>query len=246
MILNKKIIVGGEKNIVIPLSNKATSSFSEEDLEVFIEDETEKNIPPIEDFEVDRYSYISGVDGFVFTLFGVDGQIKRLPDYDFTQNDVDVFSSRLAFSFLRMNFYDLPNAMTNKFLFNIDIFFQRINTFSNAPPSPADVKNVNDITLQFRSTNPNLFVNETEGFYYYIRKNYGLDKIYCNFRFNNALNGVSYNFAPKIINPSAFVEEDTFLEINLNKTIKRFNFTGLPVNPSQLNNFLFLKLYSFN
>ena len=65
--------------------------------------------------------------------------------------------------------------------------------------------------------NPKLFNNETEGYFVYLKNNEFQTpfSLFCNFRFNNALNGTSYVLYPqKNLFANTVVEEDEYITAN--------------------------------
>lgn len=196
---------------VIPLENKFATADKEEAIkEFYIEEQVAKALPKQLDYEITRY--YPTVDEIVIQLFKDDGVPFYYSDFGFTDNDLIYFYNRLQHSFLNITLYTLPDKLQRVQKFQMDLFVQRINLFDGTI-----IKKADQCEMIFNIKNPKLFTNETEGFFIYLKNNeyQAPFSLYCNFRFNNALNGVSTIVYPhKNLTLQTVVDDDEYVKID--------------------------------
>lgn len=196
---------------IIPLDNNFGTADKEEAIKDFyIEEQIAKSIPEQKDYEITRY--YPTVDEIIIQLFKDDGVPFYYSDFGFTDSDLMYFYNRLQMSFVNITLYTLPNKLQRVQKFQIDLFVQRANLFNGTT-----VKKSNECEMIFNIKNPKLFTNETEGFFIYLKNNEYQQpfSLYSNFRFNNALNGISSIFYPhKDLTPQTVVDEDEYVKID--------------------------------
>lgn len=204
----------------------------------YIEEELQKAIPPQIDYEVIRYTP-TNVNEIRFRLFKDENDPFTFADFGFSNDDVLYFYNKIKFSFLNVNFYDTNDKLQRKLYYQTNLFSQRVNLFLDPNYPDAAL-----IPMVFSIKNPAQFNNETEGFYIYLKRSDFIDtfNLYCNFRFNSALDGTSYVFYPKKNLTVATVnEKDEYVKLNFNDKSFLFDTTGNTLLYTQ--NLLTIDLY---
>lgn len=198
----------GENNIVIPFEGVIKSvGYDENIINTYIPNEIKNNLPDFIDFETKKIS--GDFTKMSFILMKNNIQIT-LKDFDYTNEDLEFFTKRLKNSFLLISFYDTPNKLTRKLIYNTTLFFQRKNLYINEA-----LKNIDNAEVFFNIFKENS--NETEGYNVLLSESDSLNTLYANFRFNCALDGNSYVLYPKqIANGTNIIESDEYIKINLN------------------------------
>lgn len=204
----------GDSNINIPLSTQFDVADKDEAIrDFYIEDQLKNYLPPEEDYEVSKY-YPALADEVFIRVFKAENEQMTFADLGFTDDDLKFFYNRLQFSYLNLTFYTSNDKFKQEPVFVIDLFIQRINLFDTVNQS---IKKADEAELIFNIKNPKLFNNETEGYFVYLKNNEFQTpfSLFCNFRFNNALNGTSYVLYPqKNLFANTVVEEDEYITAN--------------------------------
>jgi hypothetical protein len=204
----------GDSNINIPLSTQFDVADKDEAIrDFYIEDQLKNYLPPEEDYEVSKY-YPALADEVFIRVFKAENEQMSFADLGFTDDDLKFFYNRLQFSYLNLTFYTSNDKFKQEPVFVIDLFVQRINLFDTVNQS---IKKADEAELIFNIKNPKLFNNETEGYFVYLKNNEFQTpfSLFCNFRFNNALNGTSYVLYPqKNLFANTVVEEDEYITAN--------------------------------
>lgn len=204
----------GDSNINIPLSTQFDVADKDEAIrDFYIEDQLKNYLPPEEDYEVSKY-YPALADEVFIRVFKAENEQMTFSDLGFTDDDLKFFYNRLQFSYLNLTFYTSNDKFKQEPVFVIDLFVQRINLFDTVNQS---IKKADEAELTFNIKNPKLFNNETEGYFVYLKNNEFQTpfSLFCNFRFNNALNGTSYVLYPqKNLFANTVVEEDEYITAN--------------------------------
>lgn len=204
----------GDSNINIPLSTQFDVADKDEAIrDFYIEDQLKNYLPPEEDYEVSKY-YPALADEVFIRVFKTENEQMTFADLGFTDDDLKFFYNRLQFSYLNLTFYTSNDKFKQEPVFVIDLFVQRINLFDTVNQS---IKKADEAELIFNIKNPKLFNNETEGYFVYLKNNEFQTpfSLFCNFRFNNALNGTSYVLYPqKNLFANTVVEEDEYITAN--------------------------------
>lgn len=204
----------GDSNISIPLSTQFDVADKDEAIrDFYIEDQLKNYLPPEEDYEVSKY-YPALADEVFIRVFKAENEQMTFADLGFTDDDLKFFYNRLQFSYLNLTFYTSNDKFKQEPVFVIDLFVQRINLFDTVNQS---IKKADEAELIFNIKNPKLFNNETEGYFVYLKNNEFQTpfSLFCNFRFNNALNGTSYVLYPqKNLFANTVVEEDEYITAN--------------------------------
>lgn len=204
----------GDSNINIPLSTQFDVADKDEAIrDFYIEDQLKNYLPPEEDYEVSKY-YPALADEVFIRVFKAENEQMTFADLGFTDDDLKFFYNRLQFSYLNLTFYTSNDKFKQEPVFVIDLFVQRINLFDTVNQS---IKKADEAELIFNIKNPKLFNNETEGYFVYLKNNEFQTpfSLFCNFRFNNALNGTSYVLYPqKNLFANTVVEEDEYITAN--------------------------------
>lgn len=204
----------GDSNINIPLSTQFDVADKDEAIrDFYIEDQLKNYLPPEEDYEVSKY-YPALADEVFIRVFKAENEQMTFADLGFTDDDLKFFYNRLQFSYLNLTFYTSNDKFKQEPVFVIDLFVQRINLFDTVNQS---IKKADEAELIFNIKNPKLFNNETEGYFVYLKNNEFQTpfSLFCNFRFNNALNGTSYVLYPqKNLFANIVVEEDEYITAN--------------------------------
>lgn len=204
----------GDSNINIPLSTQFDVADKDEAIrDFYIEDQLKNYLPSEEDYEVSKY-YPALADEVFIRVFKAENEQMTFADLGFTDDDLKFFYNRLQFSYLNLTFYTSNDKFKQEPVFVIDLFVQRINLFDTVNQS---IKKADEAELIFNIKNPKLFNNETEGYFVYLKNNEFQTpfSLFCNFRFNNALNGTSYVLYPqKNLFANTVVEEDEYITAN--------------------------------
>lgn len=204
----------GDSNINIPLSTQFDVADKDEAIrDFYIEDQLKNYLPPEEDYEVSKY-YPALADEVFIRVFKAENEQMTFADLGFTDDDLNFFYNRLQFSYLNLTFYTSNDKFKQEPVFVIDLFVQRVNLFDTVNQS---IKKADEAELIFNIKNPKLFNNETEGYFVYLKNNEFQTpfSLFCNFRFNNALNGTSYVLYPqKNLFANTVVEEDEYITAN--------------------------------
>lgn len=204
----------GDSNISIPLSTQFDVADKDEAIrDFYVEDQLKNYLPPEEDYEVSKY-YPALADEVFIRVFKAENEQMTFADLGFTDDDLKFFYNRLQFSYLNLTFYTSNDKFKQEPVFVIDLFVQRINLFDTVNQS---IKKADEAELIFNIKNPKLFNNETEGYFVYLKNNEFQTpfSLFCNFRFNNALNGTSYVLYPqKNLFANTVVEEDEYITAN--------------------------------
>lgn len=204
----------GDSNINIPLSTQFDVADKDEAIrDFYIEDQLKNYLPPEEDYEVSKYYPVLADEVFI-RVFKAENEQMTFADLGFTDDDLKFFYNRLQFSYLNLTFYTSNDKFKQEPVFVIDLFVQRINLFDTVNQS---IKKADEAELIFNIKNPKLFNNETEGYFVYLKNNEFQTpfSLFCNFRFNNALNGTSYVLYPqKNLFANTVVEEDEYITAN--------------------------------
>lgn len=239
-------IVNPNSKFVLDLSDSFKSFDKEETLRLgYIPNEITKSLPTPDDNETVRliptkFSLIS------IQLFS-DGNPLYLSDFGFTDNDVRLFTNRLRRSYLGIYFYDLPQKNKRLLQYFVNLYFQRTSfyDFDNK------LKSVTEIPLIFNIKSPNLYGNENEGFYIYLKENNNLYQnslpLFVNFKFNSSLNGISYTYYPKSnLVAQTLQEESEYVEVILNKNLKTYEYSDVDNTLFYLGQNLNINLHELN
>lgn len=229
----KQPISPNDLEFLIPIDNSFATADKEESIkEFYIEEQIAKALPEQIDYEITRY--YPTVDEINIQLFKEDNLPFYYSDFGFSDDDLKYFYNRLQRSFLNINFYTVPNKLQRVQKFQIDLFVQRANLFDGL-----SVKKADECEMIFNIKNPKIFTNETEGFFIYLKNNeYSAPfSLYANFKFNNALNGVSFIFYPnKNLTPQTVVDTDEYVKVDFTGNNFIFNTNNtLVYNPPVLN-----------
>lgn len=229
-----------DSNYVIPLNLQSDVADKEEAIsEFYIEEQIQKSLPPEQDFEITKY-IAENFNEIVIKLYKFDNIPFVLSDFGFTDDDVKFFYNRLQKSFLNITYYDLPDKLQQSQKFQIDLFIQRFRLYENGK-----IKLASEVEVEFYIKNPKYNINETEGFFIYLANNKFIPNfnLYCNFRFNSALNGVSNLFYLKSgLSVNNLKEEFQYLECNF--TPQKYIYNTDNKSASYNNQVLNIKLYA--
>lgn len=225
----------GNNNIIIPMDNNIkTVGYEESIINNYIPEEIEKSLPDHIDSEVKKFK---GDFKKITLVLMKNNLAMTLDDFSFNDDDLKFFSNRLKNSFLLVSFYDKPNKLTRKLIYNTTLFFQRNNLYEDNV-----LKNKENVEIVFNIQEPSNY-NETEGFNILIEENQTIDTLYANFRFNCALDGTSYVFYPKeTVNITNVAENEEYVKINLNTD--SYSYDSPEIINIDGNNIL--KLYAIN
>lgn len=222
-------------NFVIPINLQFDVGDKEESVkEFYIEEQVEKNLPPQEDYEIAKY-FANNIEEIVIKLYKFDNVPYVLSDFGFTDDDVKFFYNRLQQTFLSIFYYDVPNKLQRSQKFQVDLFIQRFRLYNSGI-----IKTASEVEVEFHIKNPKTNFNETEGFFIYLMRNNFIPNfnLYCNFRFNSALDGISNPFyLKKSLTTATVKEEYEYLECNFssgsyvyNTTDKTASYNGTTLN----------------
>lgn len=239
----------GDSNINIPLSTEFDVADKDEAIrDFYVNDQLKNYIPPQEDYEVSKY-YPALADEVSIKLFSAENEPMTFADFGFSDDDLKFFYNRLQFSYLNLTFYTSNDKLKQEPVFVTDLFVQRVNLFNPIQPnqSTPTIKTANEATVFFNIKNPKLYFNETEGYFVYLKNNEFQSPftLFCNFRFNNALNGTSYVLYPqKGLFANTVIEDDEYLTVNFSGNSFLFDTTNrtLQYTPNALN----IDLYALN
>jgi len=233
----------GDSSINIPLSTQFDVADKDEAIrDVYVKDKLNSYIPPEEDYEVSKY-YPALVDEVIVRLFKEENVPFTFADFGFTDDDIKFFYNRVENSYLNITFYTVDNRLEQTAVYVTDLFVQRANLFN----PDQSVKTADEATVFFNIKNPKKFQNETEGYFVYLKNNEYVAPffLYCNFRFNNAGNGVSYVVYPqKNLFVNTVLESDEYVKANFSSNSFLFDTLGktLTYNSNVLN----IDLYALN
>lgn len=220
----KYTINSGTNYIVIPLSETFDFVDKDESLNLsYIPQQIIKHLPTAEDFEINRLMPET-VETISIQIFQNNTPLY-LSDFGFTDNDIKLFSNRIRKSFLRLSFYDIPNKLKRQSYFEVDLFIQRASFYD----VNNNIKLASEIPLTFHIKTPSLYNNETEGFYVYLKNNNEVflssSSLYVNFRFNSALDGLSYIYYPKNnLTTNNLTEDLEYVEVEINSPSKSYRY----------------------
>lgn len=218
-------IKSGTNHIVIPLSETFDFVDKDEALNLsYIPQQVTKHLPIAEDFEINRLAP-ENAEIISIQIFQ-DSIPLYLSDYGFSDDDIKLFSNRIRKSFLRLSFYDTPNKLKRQSQFEVDLFIQRSSFYD----VNNNIKLASEIPLIFYIKTPFLYNNETEGFYVYLKNNNQIfldsSSLYVNFRFNSALDGLSYVYYPKDnLTTDNLTEDLEYVEVQINSPSKLYRYS---------------------
>lgn len=185
----------------------------------FIVKEKEKSINPIIDYERERYNPINDnsdiIDNINITVHFKLG--NNYGDIGFINDDIRFRKNNFKNSFIRLNFYDSPIPSNQELMLSMVIFTQ---LGVNQRDISNKVKDVNNLPISFKITNPNKISDDFgEGYHIYWYKDIeSIQELYMSASFNNAKDGKITNLIPfnGVINFKDLFN-DLFLKYNLFK-----------------------------
>ena len=181
---------------------------------VFVQTEVEKSINPIFDYEKVRLIPVlstgntsNQVSTLKYNLTFNDGA-STYSSIGFTDDDIRFQKNSFKESFLRLQFYDSDNALEQR-LISITTLYPKLTTIDLQPinsPNPGLPKPANQISIEFRLSNPILYPEAySEGYHLYEYKDTIPPVVgkylYMRASFNNAKTGKSTNL---MIDPNAY------------------------------------------
>lgn len=224
---------------IVPLENLFLTADKEEAISSFyIEEQVAKSIPEQKDYEIRKYE--PTVDEINIRLYKEEGVPFTYADFGFTDSDLLYFYNRLRLSFLNLSFYTHPNKLQRTQKFQISLFVQRENLFDGF-----EIKKASECEVFFNIKNPKFFNNQTEGYFIYLKifEYTAPFSLYCNFKFNNALDGNSFIVYPyKNLTIQNVVEQNEYVEVFFNP--KNFIFDTNQNTLTYLPNVLNIDLYA--
>lgn len=236
----------GDSDINVPLSTQFDVADKDEAIrEFYVNDQLKNYIPPEQDYEVSKY-YPALADQISIKLFWKENEPMTFADFGFTDDDLKFFYNRLQFSYLNLTFYTSNDKLKQEPVFVTDLFVQRVNLFDTSQPTPT-IKAADEANIFFNIKNPKIYFNETEGYFVYLKNNEFQTPftLFCNFRFNNALNGSSYVLYPqKNLFANTVIEADGYMTVNFsgNSFLVDTSNRTIQYTPNALN----IDLYALN
>jgi hypothetical protein len=184
--------LGEQENFIkIPIEQKFqpidTSEIAENQ---FVEDEIEKAINPIQDFEKMRFKPFSGITEIVVQLMEAGSTEMTYDAFGYSNEDLKFQRNRFINSFLKLNFYDSPFVTNQRLAFQLIIFNQLNNDQRDGSGNLLDVS-VSPIT--YRLVDPiTVRRGVSEGYYlYWLKEPYEAypNNFYMYATYNNARDG---------------------------------------------------------
>lgn len=158
----------------------------------FVEDEIEKAINPIVDFEKVRFEPFSGVTEVLFELMATGSTEITYDFFGYSTEDLSFRRNRFKNSFLKLNFYDSPFVTNQRLAFQL-IIFNQIN--EDQRDFDGNLLDVSGSPITYRVVDPITVRNGvSEGFYlYWLKDPYEAypSNFYMYPSYNNARDGVS-------------------------------------------------------
>ena len=186
--------LGEQENFIkIPIEQKFqpvdTSEIAENQ---FVDDEIEKAINPIQDFEKIRFSPFSGVTEIVVQLMETGSTEMTYDSFGYTNEDLKFQRNRFKNSFLKLNFYDTPFITNQRLAFQL-IIFNQLN--QDQRDSDGNLLDVSGSPISYRIVDPiTVRRGVSEGFYlYWLKQPYEAypNNFYMYATYNNAKDGIS-------------------------------------------------------
>lgn len=172
---------------------------------VFVDDEIQKAINPIVDYEKVRFLPIdmSGVnlENIIYSVTFLSG--TRYSDIGFNNDDIKFGKNSFKETFLRLSFYDTPNPLDQRLISTISLYphLSQSDLYDNTavfPNIPGQARPANQIFIRFTLSNP--ITNprgNAEGYHLYDYKDEVLTgtpkELFMKASFNNAKTGKSTN-----------------------------------------------------
>jgi hypothetical protein len=158
----------------------------------FIDDEIEKAINPIQDFEKMRFKPFSGITEVIVQLMETGSTPMTYDSFGYSNEDLKFQRNRFINSFLKLNFYDTPFITNRRLAFQLILFNQLNNDQRDTNGNLLDVS-LSPIT--YRLVDPiKIRKGVSEGFYlYWLKTPYESypNNFYMYATYNNAKNGIS-------------------------------------------------------
>lgn len=187
-----------ENNIKIPIEQKFQSVDTSEIAEnQFVEDEIEKAINPIQDFEKMRFKPFSGITEIVVQLMETGSTEMTYDSFGYTNEDLKFQRNRFINSFIKLNFYDSPFITNQRLAFQLIIFNQLNNDQRDVNGNLLDVSTS---PITYRLVDPiKIRRGVSEGFYlYWLKEPYEAypNNFYMYATYNNARDGIVTQLLP--------------------------------------------------
>lgn len=191
--------IGEQQSFIkIPIDGKFnpidTSEIAENQ---FVDDEIEKAINPIQDYEKMRFKPFSGITEIVVQLMETGSTEMTYDSFGYTDEDLLFQRNRFKNSFIKLNFYDTPFITNQRLAFQLIIFNQLNEDQRDVDGNLLDVS-LSPIT--YRIIDPiTIRTGVSEGYYlYWLKEPFEAypNNFYMYASYNNSKDGITTQLLP--------------------------------------------------
>lgn len=214
--INLRDLGANSSYIKIPIGQTFQSVDTSEVAETqFIEDEIEKAINPVQDYEKMRFVPFSGITEIVINLMETGLTMMTYDTFNYTNEDINFRRNRFKNSFVKLNFYDSANPTNKQLAFQM-VLYNQIN--QDQYDIYGNLLDVSLMPITYRLVDPiTIRVGISEGFYLYWYKNpmeVYPNNFYMSATYNNAADGLT----------TQLVAYDGLIPINLYNNINNVKY----------------------